>query len=80
MCFLSAETVCTTDYSSLQARDHLLREGGPAGVSGGGYVNRCRCPAVHLDEFAAGSSELVNSNCAAICIKSTHLFVSTQLA
>ena len=65
MCFLSAETVCTTDYSSLLARDHLLREGGPAGVSGVGYVNRCRCPAVHLNEFAAGSSELVNSNCAA---------------
>ena len=65
MCLRSAETVCTTDYSSLLARDHLLREGGPAGVSGVGYVNRCKCPAVHLDEFAAGSSELVNSNCAA---------------
>ena len=51
----------------------------PAGFFGVGYVNRYKCPAVHLDEFAAGSFELVNSNCPTRCIQSIYIFVSTQL-
>ena len=80
MCLRSAETVCATDSSSLLARDQLLRDVVLQVSLASDMSLDVDVRSVHLDGFAAGSSELVISNSPARCIQSTHLCVCTQLA
>ena len=80
MCLRSAETVCATDYSSLLTRDQLLRDVVLQVSLASDTSIDVDVRSAPLDGFAAGSSELVNSNYPARCVQSTHLFVSIQLA
>ena len=76
----SAETVCATDYSSLLARDQLLRDVVlQVSLASDTSIDVDVRRSIWMNSLPAPLS-LLTATAQRGCIKSTHLFVSTQLA